>query len=91
MLESDHITGPWKLVVYMHEFGEQAYFVNLPSKFISADGRSAWMCYAANYANGNYAVWKVHYRDNPVGGGYAMTLHEIKLLGPKDQAASARH
>ena len=36
ILESDHITGPWKLVVYMREFGEQAYFVNIPSKFISA-------------------------------------------------------
>jgi hypothetical protein len=24
----------------MHEFGEQAYFVNIPSKFISDDGRT---------------------------------------------------
>jgi hypothetical protein len=31
MLESDSITGEWKLVTYMKDFGEQAYFVNLPS------------------------------------------------------------
>ena len=30
ILESDRITGPWKLVTYMRHFGEQAYFVNIP-------------------------------------------------------------
>ena len=77
ILESDHITGPWKLVVYMREFGEQAYFVNIPSKFISADGRTAWLCYAANFTNG---YLHTNYRDIPPGGGYGMTLQEIKLL-----------
>ena len=51
ILESDLITGPWKLVVYMKNFGEQAYFANIPSKFISADGRTAWLCYSANFTN----------------------------------------
>ncbi len=73
ILESDRVTGPWKLVVYMHEFGEQAYFVNIPSKFISADGRTAWLCYAANFSVGPH-------HDNPVGGAYGMALQEIKLL-----------
>jgi hypothetical protein len=79
VLESDRVTGPWKLVVYMKDFGEQAYFVNIPSKFISADGRTAWLCYAANFTNGN-PNWNTHYRANPPGGGYGMTLQEIKLL-----------
>ena len=46
ILESSEITGPWKLVVYMKDFGEQGYFVNLPSKFISKDGRTAWLSYS---------------------------------------------
>ncbi len=77
ILESDRVTGPWKLVVYMREFGEQAYFVNIPSKFISADGRTAWLCYAANFTNG---YLHTNYRDIPPGGGYGMTLQEINLL-----------
>ena len=79
ILESDSITGPWKLVVYMRGFGEQGYFVNIPSKFISPDGRTAWLCYAANFSNGN-PNWNTHHRDNPPGSGYGMSLQEIKLL-----------
>ncbi len=79
ILESDHITGPWKLVVYLRDFGEQAYFVNIPSKFISEDGRTLWLCYASNFSNGN-PNWNTHYRDIPPGGGYGMTLQQIKLL-----------
>jgi hypothetical protein len=77
ILESDHLAGPWKLVVYMREFGEQGYFVNIPSKFISPDGRTAWLCYAANFTNG---YLHTNYRDIPPGGGYGMNLQEIKLL-----------
>jgi hypothetical protein len=77
ILESDHVTGPWALVVYMQHFGEQAYFVNFPSKFISQDGRTAWLCYAANFTNG---YLHTNYRDNPPGGGYGMTLQEVTLL-----------
>ena len=77
ILESDHVAGPWKLAVYMHNFGEQAYFVNIPTKFISADGRTAWLCYAANFTNG---YLHTNYRDNPPGSGYGMCLQQIKLL-----------
>jgi hypothetical protein len=77
ILESARITGPWKLVVYMRHFGEQGYFVNIPSKFISADGRTAWLCYATNFTNG---YLHTNYRDDPPGGGYGMNLQEIKLL-----------
>ena len=77
ILESDQISGPWRLVVYMRNFGEQAYFVNIPSKFISPDGRTAWLCFAANFTNG---YLHTDYRDDPPGGGYGMNLHEIRFL-----------
>jgi len=79
VLEADQITGPWRLVVYMKNFGEQAYFVNLPAKFISADGRTAWLCYAANFTNG---YLNSNYAFNPPGSGYGMVLQLIRLLGP---------
>ena len=50
VLESSSLTGPWRLVTYMKSFGEQGYFVNLPSKFIASDGRTAWLCYSGNFA-----------------------------------------
>ena len=64
ILESPQITGPWNLVVYMHYFGEQAYFVNIPSKFISADGRTAWLLYTANFTN---SYLHTNYRSNSAG------------------------
>ena len=87
ILESDQITGPWKLVVYMRHFGEQAYFVNIPSKFISSDGRTAWLCYAANFTNG---YLHTNYRSDPPGGGYGMTLQEIRLLAPSEARATGQ-
>jgi hypothetical protein len=80
ILESEKITGPWQLAVYMHNFGEQGYFVNIPSKFISPDGRSAWLCYATNFTNG---YLHTNYRADPPGGGYGMNLQEIRFMrGP---------
>jgi hypothetical protein len=84
ILESDRITGPWKLVVYMRNFGEQAYFSNIPSKFISADGRTAWLCYSANFTN--VALPKLPKlkfdppAGHPVGEAAPMVWQEIKLL-----------
>ncbi len=81
LLESDQIAGPWKLVNYMKQFGEQAYFVNIPSKFISADGRRLWLCYAANFApnwNGTSIL------SRPPGSRYGMCLQEVDVLGPGD-------
>jgi len=77
ILESDHITGPWKLVTYMKDFGEQAYFVNFPSKFISTDGRDVWLCYSANFSQG----WNdIKLEANPPGSGYGLVLQQVKLL-----------
>ena len=81
LLESDRITGPFKLTQYLHHFGEQAYFVNIPSKFISPDGRTLWLCYAANFA----AKWNgIAVKPNPPGSRYGMCLQEVKLTGPRD-------
>jgi hypothetical protein len=80
ILESSEITGPWKLVVYMKDFGEQAYFVHFPSKFISQDGRTAWLSYSANFTNGYLGT---KYKSNPEGSGYWWTLQEVHLLGPE--------
>jgi hypothetical protein len=78
ILEANRSTGPWKLVTYMKHFGEQAYFVNVPSKFISADGRTLWLCYAANFSQG----WNgVRFQSLPAGSRYGMCLQEVKLLG----------
>lgn len=80
ILEADKITGPWKRVTYMKNFGTQAYFLNIPSKFISPDGRSFWICYSANWQN---QLGK-HYASIPAGGTYSMTLQQVRLLTPKE-------
>ncbi len=82
ILEADEITGPWRLITYMQDFGQQAYFVNIPSRFISDDGKTAWLCYSANFTN-NFAG--TDWLPIPRGSRYAMSLHEVKLLGPDDE------
>lgn len=77
MLESDHMTGPFKLVHYFSKFGVQAYYPNLPSKFISTDGRTAWWWYGANFN-----PWSR--TSDPFGSGYRMSQQQIRLLSPSD-------
>lgn len=72
ILESTQLTGPWKLVTYMKKFGEQGYFLNFPSKFTSADGRTAWLCFSDNYMRDQ--------KFNLPGGRYGMNLQEVKML-----------
>ncbi|GAG01095.1 unnamed protein product, partial [marine sediment metagenome] len=78
ILEADKITGPWRMVTYMKDFGEQAYFLNFPSKFLSDDGKTLWLCYSANFSPGLNGV-KLAF--NPPGGRYGLCLHEVRLLG----------
>lgn len=73
-LESDHIEGPWKLITYMKKFGEQGYFVNIPTKFISEDGYTSWLSYSGNFAP--FSDLGV----NPPGGRYAFILQEFTFL-----------
>lgn len=82
LLESSQITGPWKLVTYMKRFGEQSYFVNIPSKFIGSDGRTVWLCYSANFSvQGHFSPEPL--RTSPPGSGYGMCLQEVNILTPK--------
>lgn len=74
LLESSDLTGPWKLASYMKAFGDEAYFVNVPSKFIAADGKTLWLSYSHGWSRRPNSA-------NPPGGKYAWCLQEIKLLG----------
>ncbi len=76
ILESESLTGPWRIVVYLEDFGEQAYFLNFPSKFISGDGMTAWLCLSANYTNHHL---NTSHRADPAGAKYAMSLHEVRF------------
>jgi hypothetical protein len=90
ILEADQITGPWRMVAYLKDFGEQAYFLNFPSKFISPDGKTLWLCYSANFSPGWNGV-KLKFNPHP-GGRYGMLvpqdavtrwLHYKAFAGPK--------
>jgi len=77
LLEADEITGEWKMITYMKHFGEQAYFVNIPSKFISDDGKTAWLLYSGNYWTNMNGV---NIGVNPPGSHYGMVFQKIQLL-----------
>ncbi len=66
--EADNITGPYKIVHYMRDWGQQAYFPNIPSQHINKDGRSGWMTVACNYSVQNI---------DPHQCRYAASMHEI--------------
>lgn len=77
-LESDRIEGPWKMVSYLEHFGEQGYFVNIPTKFIKPGGRTCWLSYSGNFAT--FDDLKV----NPPGGRYGFILQEMKFLSAEE-------
>lgn len=88
ILESDRVTGPWKMVSFLKDFGEQAYFVNIPSKFIAQDGQGLWLCYSANFSSG----WGgTTFRARPSGSCYAMCLQELRVLTPAEAPQAAAH
>lgn len=80
ILEANNLTSDWKMVTNMKDFGEQAYFVNIPSKFISADGKTMWLTYSGNFTtnwNGNKII------ENPAGSHYGLVMQKIRLLDGK--------
>jgi hypothetical protein len=79
ILEADVLTGPWRMLTYLKDFGEQAYFLNFPSKFISDDGRTLWLCYSANFTNNAANTFDAGLAINPPGGRYGLSLHEVQL------------
>jgi hypothetical protein len=61
--------------------------VNIPSKFISADGRTVWLCYAANFSSG----WGgIKFQSRPAGSRYGMCLQEVRLLPGKKAGTSGK-
>lgn len=74
--EADSITGPYRMVHYLRDWGPQAYFPNVPAKFVSADGKTMWLCVACNYSDKT--------APNPFQCRYAASFHEIELISAKD-------
>ena len=74
--EADAITGPYRMVHYLRDWGPQTYFPNVPAKFISADGNKMWLCVACNYSTKT--------TPKPFQCRYAASFHEIELLFPGD-------
>jgi hypothetical protein len=77
ILESDRIDSDWKIVSYMKDFGVQAYFVNIPTKFISKDGNQMWLLYSANFSlDPDSKGWS----QNPPGSHYGICFQKIQLI-----------
>lgn len=76
ILESDSITGEWHIISYMKNFGEQAYFVNIPSRFIEKEGDTMWLMYSGNFAT-NWNGETIQY--NPPGSHYGLVMQKIKI------------
>lgn len=68
---ADHPWGPWKHLDYLKEFGSQAYFACLPSKFISDDNLKFSMFWSAN--------WYQNTRSYPEGSRYALCVGNFEL------------
>jgi hypothetical protein len=76
LLEADRLDGDWRIITYMKDFGVQGYFVNIPSKFIGADGKTMWLLYSGNFSlDENQKPHPV----NPPGGHYGLTFQKIEL------------
>ncbi|MBI2432783.1 MAG: hypothetical protein HYV26_07935 [Candidatus Hydrogenedentes bacterium] len=70
--ESSQITGPFRLVHYLRDWGPQTYFPNIPAKFISQDGKRMWLCVSSNYRQDG--------EPKPFQCRYAASFHELKLI-----------
>lgn len=76
ILESESLEGEWKIISYMESFGVQAYFVNIPSKFIEKDGKTMWLMYSGNFMNLNGK--DLPYR--PAGSHYGLVMQKMELM-----------
>lgn len=76
ILEASTLEGPWRLVAHLEEFGPQGYFLNIPSKFATADGR-AWLVFSANYTN---HLLGSGFEPDPTIARYAMCLAQFEFL-----------
>jgi hypothetical protein len=87
LLEADDVTGPWKMLAHLPDFGPQAYFLNFPSKFISEDGSRAWLCYSANFTS----TAALPLQGNPEGSRYAMCLLELEFVPTREDPDFGRN
>jgi hypothetical protein len=67
--ESPSLTGPYRMVHYLRDWGPQSYFPAIPAKFLSPDGKTAWLVCSANYRTAG--------EPNPPQCRYALSMHEI--------------
>jgi hypothetical protein len=81
LLEADQLTGPYRIITYMKDFGKQGYFLNVPSKFISKDGRKFWLSYSANFSQ---EYFRDRTKANPIGSRYAWNLQEVELINSSE-------
>ena len=79
VFESAAITGPWRLVTFMKDFGQRAHFVHIPSWFVAPSGRTACLCYSANFAR-DWGPTPI--LSDPPGSRYGLVLQEILLRIP---------
>ena len=86
ILEAEELTGTWRIISYMKDFGEQSYFLNFPSKFISDEGDQMWLSHSANFSSGTNGY---ELKFNPAGGRYGLSLHELRFLAPGAPAPAA--
>ncbi|HVZ97240.1 MAG TPA: hypothetical protein VG847_10220 [Chitinophagaceae bacterium] len=84
ILESDYITGPYKIITYMKDFGSQGYFMTIPSKFIAPDGKTFWLSYSANFSRHYFGDIS---KANPVGSRYAWNLQLVQFVNKSEEAA----
>jgi hypothetical protein len=70
----DSLTSGWRMVRIWHDFGTFGYMPNVPSKFVSADGRTFWMGFSTD--NGHRAGVVT----NPAGANYSYDLREVRLV-----------
>lgn len=82
ILESTEITGPYRLITYMKDFGTQGYFLTIPSKFISRDGKTVWLSYSANFSE---KYFRDRTKANPLGSRYAWNLQQIQLINDEQK------
>jgi hypothetical protein len=86
ILEAKDICGPWRVAAYFRDFGQQAYFLNIPSRFMSGDGETMWLCYSANFTNHAYGTG---FDADPPGSRYSMCLQELTLVARGSEASTA--
>lgn len=72
LLEASSLTGPWRRITYLERFGEQAYFVHVPSKFLTETPRKFWLMYSGLFTGNLKRI--------PVGSSYSMVVQEVELL-----------